>query len=590
MIVEVPFQEGNQPQDSGEQAQIEAVCMRWLEAIMAAPVDPEPLCRLAMALQELGEFGQALPLWQQAEGLAASSASIEILMGQGRCLEKMGLDQEAIALAERACIAHPNQAAPYRLLGFLHWRGGRYGQAEGPWRQALALEPENPLNVVNIAGILNGLNRLDEAIIFHQQAIQLAPELMNSWVNLAITQRRLADFDGAEATLNEALLLEPANSQVRWCLALTRLMRGDYLAAWPDFDQRFSVTDPSELVADPGGQRWLVAPDSRIQTLLLMAEQGMGDIIQFCRYAPLMRRFANRVELCVPEPLLKLIADADLADAVITPERLDERSGHDWMPLLTTAAVLGVTVADPLVPGPHLRVDPKRLDFWRQRLPRGPERLIAVNWQGNPQTELLEGFRGRSMPLELLAPLAALPGIRLVSLQKGPGLEQRERCSFRDRFVEVQTEIDCHLDFADVAAVMACCDLVVSTDTVIPHLAGSLGLPVWILLKWAPDWRWGFEGETSHWYPSMRLFRQASAGTWQDPVDRLVEELEPWLEAQPPAGPGRHHEQSPAAGQQHSPAQPSPASMTDGSWNGPEGQDGAMTAERPAPGRSSGDG
>jgi len=531
-MVEVPSRLGDRPEDSGEQAQIEAVCMQWLEAIMAAPEDPEPLCGLAMALQKLGQHGQALPLWQQAEQLLSGPASLEILMGQGRCLEKLGFDQEAIALAERGCVAHPNQAGPFRLLGFLHWRGGRYGQAEGPWRQALALEPENPLNVVNFAGILNGLNRLDEAILFHQRAIELAPELMTSWINLAITRRRLADFDGAEATLNEALLLEPDNSQVRWCLALTRLMKGDYLAAWPDFDQRFNVTDPSELVADPGGQRWLVAPDSRPRSLLLMPEQGMGDIVQFCRYAPLMRRFSDRVELCVPEPLLKLIAAADLADAVITPDQLGERSSQDWMPLLTTAAVLGVTVANPLVRGPHLRVDPERLDFWRQRLPMGPERLIAINWQGNPQTELLEGFRGRSMTLELLAPLAALSGIRLVSLQKGPGLEQLERCSFRDRFVEVQAEIDSHLDFADVAAVMACCDLVISTDTVIPHLAGSLGLPVWVLLKWAPDWRWGFEGETSHWYPSMRLFRQASTGTWQDPVDRLVQELPAWLDAQ----------------------------------------------------------
>ncbi len=539
-MAKVPTPGGDQAVDPAvdpiEQVEVEALCMQWFEAILAAPEDPEPLCGLARALQQLGEYEQALSLWQQAEGLGP--ASIEILMGQGRCLEQLGMDQEGVALAERACAAHPTLAEAFRLLGFLHWRGGRFDLAEAPWRQALELEPDNPLNVINFGGVLNGLNRLDEAVALHRQAVQLAPEKMVSRINLAITLRRLGDFAGAVDTLNQALVLEPDNPQLRWCLALTQLLQGDYAAAWPDFEQRFSITDPSELVIDPGSRRWPGPSGPRPSSLVLIGEQGLGDMIQFCRYAPLMRRFSDRVELCVPASLRSLVADAQLADRVITPEQLQDRPPQDWLPLISTPGLLGVSVADPLVSEPHLRVDPERLERWRQRLPRGPERLIAVNWQGNPATEVLEGFRGRSMPLEALAPLAALPGIQLVSLQKGAGLEQRDACSFRHRFVEAQSEIDSQLDFAEMAAVMACCDLVISTDTVIPHLAGSLGLPVWLLLKWAPDWRWGFAGEHSHWYPSMRLFRQNLAGSWQEPVERLVDELAAWLEIQGSRGPG----------------------------------------------------
>ena len=483
--------------------------MQWLDAIVAAPEDPEPLCGLARTLQDLGEFEQALPLWQQAEGLGP--ASIEILMGQGRCLEQLGLDGEGIALAERACATYPAQAEAFRLLGFLHWRGGRFAEAEGPWRQALELEPDHPLNLINFGGVLSGLNRLDEAIQLHRQAVQLAPEQRLGWLNLAITQRRLGDFTGAGATLHAAMALEPDNPDLRWCLALTRLLQGEYAEAWPHFEQRFSVKNPTQLVADPKGRRWLGPSDPRPSSLLLMSEQGLGDIIQFSRYAPLMRRFAERVELCVPAPLLNLLSTADLADAVISPEQLHHRASQYWMPLMSTPGLLGVSVADPLVRTPHLLVDSERQKLWRQRLPTGPERLIAINWQGNPKTELLEGFRGRSMALEALAPLAALPGIQLVSLQKGAGLEQLERCSFRHRFVTAQAEINSQLDFSDMAAVMACCDLVISTDTVIAHLAGSLGLPVWVLLKAAPDWRWGLGDEESHWYPSMRLVRQRTA-------------------------------------------------------------------------------
>ena len=525
-----PGRDGDQPADPAEQARVEALCMQWLEAILAAPEDPEPLCGLALALQDLGEYEQALSLWQQAEGLGL--ASIEILMGQGRCLEQLGRDQEGIALAERACAADPTRAEAFRLLGFLHWRGGRYGQAEGPWRRALELEPDNPLNLINVGGVLNGLNRLDEAIELHRQVVQLVPEQMLSRINLAISLRRLGDFTGAVATLNEALALQPDDPELRWCLALTRLLQGDYVAAWADFEQRFFIQNPTQLVADPGGRRWSGPSASRPPSLLLMGEQGLGDIIQFCRYAPLMRRYKQRVELCVPRTLLTLLAGANLADALITPAELHERPSQDWIPLVSTPGLLGVSVADPLLSAPHLRVEPERQHCWRQRLPVGPDRLIAINWQGNLTTEQLEGFRGRSMPLEALAPLAALPGIQLVSLQKGAGLEQLETCSFRDRFVPAQAEIDSQLDFADMAAVMACCDLVISTDTVIPHLAGSLGLPVWLLLKWAPDWRWGFAGEDSHWYPSMRLIRQCRAGSWQEPVARLVAELPAWLQAQ----------------------------------------------------------
>ncbi len=535
-MAKAPTPGGDRPVDPAEQAEVEALCMQWFEAILAAPEDPEPLCGLARALQDLGEHEQALALWQQAEGLGA--ATVEILMGQGKCLEQLGLDQEGIALAERACAADPTLAEAFRLLGFLHWRSGRCDQAEAPWRQALELEPDNPLNLINCGGVLNGLNRLDDAIAMHRQAVQLAPEKMLCRINLAITQRRLGDFAGAVETLNEALNLEPDNPQLRWCMGLTKLLQGDYAAAWPDFEQRFSITDPSELVADPAGRRWSGPSASRPSSLLLIGEQGLGDMIQFCRYAPLMRRFSDRVELCVPASLHGLLGDAQLADRVISPEQLQEQPPQDWLPLLSTPGLLGVSVADPLVSEPHLRVDPERLERWRQRLPSGPQRLIAINWQGNPATELLEGFRGRSMPLEALAPLAALPGIALVSLQKGAGLEQRDACSFRHRFVEAQSEIDSQLDFAEMAAVMACCDLVVSTDTVVPHLAGSLGLPVWLLLKWAPDWRWGFEGERTHWYPSLRLFRQNRAGFWQDPVERLVQSLAAWLELHGPRPPG----------------------------------------------------
>jgi hypothetical protein len=176
---------------------------------------------------------------------------------------------------------------------------------------------------------------------------------------------------------------------------------------------------------------------------------------------------------------------------------------------------------------PYLTAEPERIAHWRQRLRALPGLRVGIAWQGNPDVEKLIWARGRSIPLAVLQPLAQLPGVRLVSLQKGPGLEQMRNVPFAERIVDLSAELDRGPDaFLDTAAVMAGLDLIVSSDTAIAHLAGALGRPVWVVLPASPEWRWGLERSDSPWYPTMRLFRQTADRDWTVVVAAIVEALQ----------------------------------------------------------------
>ncbi|MEI7952772.1 MAG: tetratricopeptide repeat protein, partial [Synechococcaceae cyanobacterium ELA182] len=501
---------------------IEEGCFAWMQAIALAPDDPIPLRGLAQTLHDLRDFAQAYPLWQQADQLEANE--VRTLFHIGQCLENLQRPQEALAVVGRAHALAPLDPRPLNLLGQIEWRQGRWREAEHWLRQALALAPENAEYLTNLGVVLEALDGLDEAIELHRTAIRLAPQSLLARQNLAQALRYAGDLEGAIAVLREALALAPADANLLWSLGSLQLLKGDDEPGWRGYEARFGRNDPSRLLVDPGPGRWSgpgeagVDPPRPLDTLVLIGEQGLGDMVQFARYAPLMHRFAERVELCVPPSLIGLIGAAKLADAVRTPQQIQEHPPQAWLPLLSVPGLLGVASGNPLVQGPYLQVDRQRQHLWQQRLEHPNERLIGINWQGKPRTEMQGAFRGRSLPLEAFAPIAELPGIRLVSLQKGAGLEQLQICSFADRFVAAQEQIDACLDFADMAAVMACCDLIISSDTVVPHLAGALGLPVWLLVPAWPDWRWGTQGESSPWYPTLKLFRQQRFGDWQAPM------------------------------------------------------------------------
>jgi hypothetical protein len=260
------------------------------------------------------------------------------------------------------------------------------------------------------------------------------------------------------------------------------------------------------------------------QKLLLVAEQGLGDTLQFMRYLLPLRRAGVKVSLCAQTKLHGLIKASGIDPAPLSPDQANAVSDGHWLPLLSLPGRLGVSPDRPIISASYISTPPDLQARWKRIL--APERrpIIGINWQGNPGYETVHSV-GRSLSLQAFAPIALRTKASLLSLQKGFGSEQLQACSFRSRFVACQSQVDDSWDFLETAALISQCDLVITSDTAVAHLAGGLGQPTWLLLQKVPEWRWGLEGDTTFWYPSMRLFRQKQRGDWNEVIERVAAEL-----------------------------------------------------------------
>jgi tetratricopeptide (TPR) repeat protein len=379
---------------------------------------------------------------------------------------------------------------------------------------------------------------LDAAIASYRRALTHKPGYAAAHNNLAIALQERGDLGQAADHYRQAIALQPDLANAHANLGVLLLLQGQYATGWAEYGWRHAMADAGwGLHVRPHTPPWDGRSLQPGETLLLVCEQGLGDTLQFMRYAPHLRRQGIAVRLCAQPPLHGLIRASAIDPAPIAPAQVDPDRADPWLPLLSLPGILGVSAANPLVREPYLHPPPERLERWRQRLADESRPLVALTWQGNPVPER-STLRGRSLPLETFAPLAVACGGTFLSLQKGFGAEQLESCSFRDRFARCQDEVSATWDFLDAAAILACCDLVISSDTALAHLAGGLGLPTWLLLRDLPDWRWGLEGDASFWYPSLRLFRQRRRGDWDEVIDRVAGALGALPERKPAPDPG----------------------------------------------------
>jgi hypothetical protein len=302
-------------------------------------------------------------------------------------------------------------------------------------------------------------------------------------------------------------------------LATCYLSKGDYERGWPEYEAR--LRRPGHLPAH-NLRRWRGEPLAG-RSLLLLAEQGLGDTIHFIRYARLLKERGARVVLAAPAALGRLLVGHPDWDELFILGSAEELPRCDfYLPLLSAPGALGTTVST--IPGdvPYLAADAALADQWRRELAAIEGFKIAIVWQGSRGYSL---DRWRSIPLAEFAPLAAVPGVRLVSLQKGFGSEQVGTVGFP--VLDLSGRLDDSTGaFMDTAAVLRSVDLVVAADTAIAHLAGALGAGVWLALAFSADWRWRRAGDDTHWYPTMRLFRQTVLGQWTGVFERMAEAVQ----------------------------------------------------------------
>ncbi|MBN8927255.1 MAG: hypothetical protein BGO51_05565 [Rhodospirillales bacterium 69-11] len=529
----IPMLDGTLPPPGSEDVTTLVLAAEAARADLAvAPDDPDLHATYAAILHRLGHPAAAEPHYREALRLRPADASS--WSNLGLALLATGSAAEAELCQRRALRLRPDLADAHSALGMAQYAQGCVAEAENSFRGALRLAPDHPNALLNLGTALQSLDRLDEAHAYYLAALGAGAPPAKVLNNLGLLLQEMGRLDEAEATCRAALDQDPDQAEARVNLAMVLLARGALAEGWRAYESRFA------LATQPGGMRrflqpqWTGAtpPDGR--TILLHAEQGFGDTLQFCRYAPLVAAAGARVVLEVPPALMRLVGTlAGVVEVVMAGDPLPGFDLH--CPLMSLPLAFGTTLESIPRAVPYLHPEPAQAEAWRQALGGLRGRRIGLVWAGsarldNPHAAALD--RRRSVPLETLAPLAALPDVSFVSLQLGPAATQPAPAGLHLH------DPTAHLrDFADTAAVIAALDAVVSVDSAVAHLGGAMGKPVFLLNRFDTCWRWLHDRDDSPWYPTLRQFRQPAPHDWATPVGRLTEALAALRPAVPDGGP-----------------------------------------------------
>jgi Flp pilus assembly protein TadD len=424
-----------------------------------------------------------------------------VLRAQGRAAEALACYQTALALEPASATARNNLALGLKALG-------RLGEAEAAARQAIAFKPDFPEARAALGAILADAGRLDAAEQDLRTATALRPHYAEAYDDLGTVLKEQRRTGEAIAAFREAVRLKPDFANAHNNLAMALLAEGAFDEGWREYEWRWKAPRMAPAARGFAQPQWRGEPGEG-RTLLLWAEQGYGDTIQFCRYAALARDQGFQVVLEVQPPLAGLLKRLEGVDQlVVQGEPLPTFDLH--CPLLSLPLAFKTELETVPGPAPYLAADPAEPARWAARLGDGKGLKVGIAWSGNPNSTAHER---RSLPPDQLARLVETPGARFVSLQKDAS-ERPDGLPILDLMSEVA-------DFGDTAALIANLDLVISVDTAVAHLAGALGKPVWLLDRFDPDWRWLLGRKDSPWYPSLTIYRQPSPGDWNAVIDAV---------------------------------------------------------------------
>lgn len=419
---------------------------------------------------------------------------------------------DAVDIYRRILAADPAFAPAWINLGVALRGLGRIDAGIASLQRGIALKPEDAGARSNLGNALRAAGRLDEARASHLAAIGMDPSAGSFVYNLGLVLRDLGDLDGAIARFDEAEAMGYAPADLNWDRALALLLRGDLERGFAEYEWRWQIADAKPR--DLPGPAWK-GEDLSGGTLLVYAEQGFGDTIQFVRYLPLVVEKAARVVLECQEPLVRLFQNSEACqDVTVVARDMDPLPHYDAHAALLTLPHL--TVAAPIAGDrPYLAASDSLPTADRPQT----ELQVGLVWAGKPTHR---NDRNRSLALSELSPLFEVPGARFHSLQLGDPADAIASLGYSALIADHRPRIR---DFADSADLLSTLHLLISADTAPAHLAGALGRPVWTLLPFAADWRWRTQGETTPWYDTMRLFRQTRPRHWTDVIERLRDSL-----------------------------------------------------------------
>ena len=463
-------------------------CFR--EALVQQPENPDALHLLADALGMRGYAHQ-----ERGELDAAAECYLE-----------------ALALAPVLAQVHNNLGNVYRSLG-------RPDEAVAAYREAIAVDAGLAEAHLNLGTVLHLAGEATEAAAHYRTALRQRPELVQAALNLGHLLEADGDMQGAADCYRRAIAAKPDFAEAHFNYALQLLLAGNLSRGWEEYEWRLRLPDLQPYWPYADRPRW-DGSDLHGKVILLYAEQGFGDALQFARYVPLVAERGGRVIVSCRSQLKALFEhakwDCQVVNAGDPPPAFDL-----CCPLPSLPRIFGTTQATIPARIPYLHAETAKTARWEVRLAADGNALkVGLVWSTEARSRIA---LQKSLSLDMLDPLAAIPGVIFYSLQKGPAAAEVKRAPEGMRLVDIASELE---DFSDTAALISQLELVVTIDTAVAHLAGAMGKPVWTLTHWPPDWRWLLGRDDSPWYPTMRLFRRARTDSWADTILRVAQALQ----------------------------------------------------------------
>jgi tetratricopeptide (TPR) repeat protein len=496
----------------------EQAAAHYEKALGIVPDYAEARNNFGNALQLLGRSEEAIAQFEKALVIRPNYA--EAHKNFGNVLGALGRNEEAIAHYEKAIAITPTYAEAHESLGNALTALERPEEAIGQFERALALKPDHAEAYNGLGLALGAMERHEEAIAHYEQAIAIKPEYVDAHGNLGNALWAMGRNKEAIASHDRALAIKPGLAAARWNRSNVYLSMGDWVRGFRDYECRWEAQPKNSQKRSFTQPLWLGEKALAGHRILLHAEQGLGDTLMSVRYVPQVVEAGAAVTLEVQPALQSLLAQIDGVSQVLA--KGEPLPGFDvHCPLMSLPLAFGTILETVPAEVPYLEAQQDRVLEWRHRVRDVGLPRIGIAWRGNWRADV-----SRSIPLPMFLEISS-PQFQLISLQKE--ITDDDKTFLQQHGVQYFDE-EIHKDFSDTAALIALTDLVVSIDTSVAHLAGAMGKPVWIPLKFSAEWRWLQNRDDSVWYPTARLFRQPASGDWKSVIARVRQELEtyPW--------------------------------------------------------------
>ncbi len=486
-----------------------------LEAVLKKhPKHYDALQLLSAIAFQTKQYQTALCLLERA---LKNCPSADAYSNRGIVLHELRQLEAAVASYDQAIALQPDNAEAYSNRGNSLKELGQLEAAVASYDRAIALQPTVATIHYNRGNVLRELGQLEAAVASYDRAIALRPSYAEAYSNRGMVFRELGQLEAAVASYDQAIALRPDVADDYWNKSFALLLGGDLVEGWKLYEWRWAADKMKTQKRNFPQPLWLGKESLAGKTILLHSEQGLGDTIQFCRYAQFVTDLGAQVILEAPKPLVGVLKHlSGVSEVVVEGSPLPAFEYH--CPLLSLPLAFKTTVDSIPCPTPYLRAEPGKLAYWTSKLGEKRAPRVGLVWSGRP-----EHTNDRNRSIGLAALLQHLPArFEYVSLQKEVRDSDRLALESGPHVLHVGNELD---DFTNTAALCALMDVIISVDTSVAHLSGALGKPTWVLLPFSPDWRWMLNREDSPWYPSVRLYRQPRVGDWDSVLKNVKVQL-----------------------------------------------------------------